>query len=212
MPLDALGLRVQTALTPWPEPRRTPVAGVSSFGLGGTNCHVVVEGPGSDGPAPAEPSTATGTVLWPLSAAGPEALRDQAARLRDHLARHPDAVPADIGHPRHHPHRLPPPRRGAGRGPRPAHRRRHRPRGRPPRPRHHRRRRPHGPARPGVRVPGAGAQWSRMGLELADAFPVFAASLDACGEALGPFTDWDLRTELAGISPASMWCSRRRGR
>ncbi|MFC9271102.1 type I polyketide synthase, partial [Streptomyces zhihengii] len=58
--------------------------------------------------------------------------------------------------------------------------------------------------------PGQGAQWSRMGLELADAFPVFAASLDACAQALEPFTDWDLRTELAGdlarvdvVQPAS---------
>ncbi|MGW3404946.1 type I polyketide synthase, partial [Streptomyces zhihengii] len=211
IPLDALGLRVQTALTPWPEPRRTPVAGVSSFGLGGTNCHVVVEGPGSDEPAPAERSTATGTVLWPLSAAGPEALRDQAARLRDHLARHPDAVPADIGHSlaatrtafRHRAvvrgedlgrltaavaalaDGLPDPGITGGDA-------------------------PTGPPAPVFVFPGQGAQWSRMGLELAEAFPVFAASLDACGEALGPFTDWDLRTELAGdlarvdvVQPAS---------
>ncbi|MFC9268253.1 SDR family NAD(P)-dependent oxidoreductase [Streptomyces zhihengii] len=211
IPLDALGLRVQTALTPWPEPRRTPVAGVSSFGLGGTNCHVVVEGPGSDEPAPAERSTATGTVLWPLSAAGPEALRDQAARLRDHLARHPDAVPADIGHSlaatrtafRHRAvvrgedlgrltaavaalaDGLPDPGITGGDA-------------------------PTGPPAPVFVFPGQGAQWSRMGLELAEAFPVFAASLDACAQALGPFTDWDLRTELAGdlarvdvVQPAS---------
>ena len=37
-----LGLRVQTAREPWPE-ASPKIAGVSSFGLGGTNCHVVVE-------------------------------------------------------------------------------------------------------------------------------------------------------------------------
>ncbi len=40
IPLADLGLRVQTQTTPWP--RQAALAGVSSFGMGGTNCHVVV--------------------------------------------------------------------------------------------------------------------------------------------------------------------------
>ena len=41
---DDLRLRVQTTLGPWPNEDEPPTAGVSSFGFGGTNCHVVVQG------------------------------------------------------------------------------------------------------------------------------------------------------------------------
>jgi acyl transferase domain-containing protein/acyl carrier protein len=40
-----LGVRVQAARTAWPRPDEPMVAGVSSFGFGGTNCHVVVGEP-----------------------------------------------------------------------------------------------------------------------------------------------------------------------
>ncbi|HWL69312.1 MAG TPA: beta-ketoacyl synthase N-terminal-like domain-containing protein, partial [Geminicoccus sp.] len=39
---DALGLQVQTDPEPWPDRPHPPTAGVSSFGFGGTNCHVVL--------------------------------------------------------------------------------------------------------------------------------------------------------------------------
>ncbi|GAA2665018.1 beta-ketoacyl synthase N-terminal-like domain-containing protein [Streptomyces vastus] len=43
--LDALGLRVVTAPEPWPRYSGTATAGVSAFGFGGTNAHVVLAEP-----------------------------------------------------------------------------------------------------------------------------------------------------------------------
>ncbi|MDZ8227265.1 acyltransferase domain-containing protein [Nostoc sp. ChiVER01] len=43
IPFDELHLKVQTSLTNWPYPEEPALAGVSSFGFGGTNCHVVVQ-------------------------------------------------------------------------------------------------------------------------------------------------------------------------
>ncbi|MFI0773910.1 type I polyketide synthase [Streptomyces sp. NPDC021212] len=96
IPLAGLGLRVQDELTAWPRPDRPLLAGVSSFGMGGTNCHLVLAEPPA--PVAATPPPAPPVVLWPLSGRTPAALRAQAARLRDHLADHPGADLADIGH------------------------------------------------------------------------------------------------------------------
>ncbi|HKN51037.1 MAG TPA: type I polyketide synthase, partial [Amycolatopsis sp.] len=63
---------------PWPETERPRRAAVSSFGISGTNAHVVVEQAPAAEPGPA---TADGPVLWPLSARSEEALREQARQL-----------------------------------------------------------------------------------------------------------------------------------
>ncbi|MFR9777624.1 AMP-binding protein [Micromonospora sp. MS34] len=73
---------VPTKARDWPEaPRR--VAGVSAFGLGGTNAHVVVEQP-----PPQEPAEKPGDGPWllPVSARTPAALQAALTRLRTHLA------------------------------------------------------------------------------------------------------------------------------
>lgn len=76
--LAALGVRVNTVLTPWEAvPRR---AGVSSFGMGGTNAHVIVE----QAPVPEQAGAAAVhdvTVPWVLTARSAEALAGQAGRL-----------------------------------------------------------------------------------------------------------------------------------
>ncbi|WP_198161897.1 type I polyketide synthase [Nocardia puris] len=76
---DELSLAVQTELTPWPAPDAALLAGVSSFGMGGTNCHVVV-GAGPD-PEPAAPGRRPAVVPLVLSAKTPEALAAAAGRL-----------------------------------------------------------------------------------------------------------------------------------
>ncbi|WP_246575767.1 acyltransferase domain-containing protein, partial [Streptomyces umbrinus] len=40
--------------------------------------------------------------------------------------------------------------------------------------------------------PGQGTQWAGMGAALLEDSPVFAARMAECAEALGPFVDWDL--------------------
>ncbi|MFE9750948.1 SDR family NAD(P)-dependent oxidoreductase [Saccharothrix saharensis] len=91
IPLDELRLRVQTDLEPLPEEPFT--AGVSSFGMGGTNCHVVLsEAPRVDA-GPAEPPQG-GVVPWVLSGRGEDAVCAQAASLLDHVGL---AHPGDIG-------------------------------------------------------------------------------------------------------------------
>ena len=85
IPLAELGLRVSTELGPWPDAEAPLVAGVSSFGMGGTNCHVVL----AQAPRPtgrrrsARPThrRVEGLVPYLVSARSPAALRAQAGRL-----------------------------------------------------------------------------------------------------------------------------------
>jgi len=82
IPWADLPVRVVADAVEWPRRDRARTAGVSSFGISGTNAHVVLsEGPRQDDTAPAEPST----ELVVLSARTETALRAQAARLAAHL-------------------------------------------------------------------------------------------------------------------------------
>ncbi|KUO06720.1 hypothetical protein AQJ58_39255 [Streptomyces sp. DSM 15324] len=86
----------------WPATGRPRRAAVSSFGISGTNAHVVLEqGAGEDmtqeAGEPAEPQTA-GPVAWPLSGRSAAALRGQAERLRARLTADPEPTPADVAH------------------------------------------------------------------------------------------------------------------
>uniref|UniRef100_UPI000AFBF360 type I polyketide synthase n=1 Tax=Streptomyces atriruber TaxID=545121 RepID=UPI000AFBF360 len=104
IPLDEWNLRVQTELSPWPRPDVPLVAGVSAFGVGGTNAHVIVsEAPSSvaasadDASPGADPTRTSDALPWVVSARTTEGLRGQAARLRDFVAAGGDVAGAGAG-------------------------------------------------------------------------------------------------------------------
>ncbi|RBM10478.1 ketoacyl-synthetase C-terminal extension domain-containing protein, partial [Streptomyces sp. PT12] len=67
-----------------------------SFGISGTNAHVIIEeAPEAEERAP-EDVTVSGPVLWTLSARSQEALRAQAERLHSHLVERPELAAADV--------------------------------------------------------------------------------------------------------------------
>ncbi|MGW3656555.1 type I polyketide synthase [Streptomyces sp. NPDC005151] len=97
------GISLLTEATPWPRGERVRRAGISSFGISGTNAHVVVEEPPEDQHDVGDEELAILPVVpWVLSARTPAALRDQARRLHTHLTAHPDtahpdAAPTEVG-------------------------------------------------------------------------------------------------------------------
>ncbi|MFD7034081.1 beta-ketoacyl synthase N-terminal-like domain-containing protein, partial [Streptomyces sp. NPDC059917] len=72
-------------------------AAVSSFGISGTNAHVVIEEPGVSTGSTAPERGATGPVPWVLSARTEAGLREQAVRLREFVAADGALDPVDVG-------------------------------------------------------------------------------------------------------------------
>lgn len=164
-----------------PAPRR---AGVSAFGVGGTNAHVVVEEPPE--PEPGGPQHPQQLVL--LSARSAERLDEATARLRQHLERHPETPLADVAYTLQVGRKafacrrfvvasdtadalaaLADARRGEGRTA------------------------PEKAPRVAFMFPGQGAQYVGMGRALHESEPVFREAFDACAEALLPVLGRDLR-------------------
>ncbi|MCV7146066.1 type I polyketide synthase [Mycobacterium riyadhense] len=184
-------------------PRR---AGVSAFGISGTNAHVIVEQAPAEYVQPEksyEPSefNTSAALPWVVSSKTAAGLVAQAGRLLAHLEANDQLDPGDVG--------CTLARRStfahravvvgqdrtallaglaslAG-------------------------------GEPGVGVvtgraasvgktvmvfPGQGTQWVGMGVELLDCAPVFAQQIEACAEALSEFVDWSLTEVLRGTPGA----------
>ena len=86
--------QVQTSLAEWPNGTTPRRAGVSAFGIGGTNAHVVVE------EAPLRPAAErpTQAELLLLSARSPDALDKATQELARHLMEHPELDLADVAY------------------------------------------------------------------------------------------------------------------
>nr|AAZ77698.1 ChlA5 [Streptomyces antibioticus] len=176
----------------WPETGQPRRAAVSSFGISGTNAHIILEqAPALDALEPGQ--AGDGVVALPVSGAGEAALRAQALRLRAHVEALPEVAPVDVAHALAttrsvFAHRAVVVGRdraelldglaalGAGE------------------------------ARPGLVAgvaepapgrtvfvfPGQGSQWAGMALDLLADSQVFARRLRECADAVARYADWDV--------------------
>ncbi|VVJ18855.1 Polyketide synthase modules and related proteins [Amycolatopsis camponoti] len=91
---DDLRLKVVTEPTPWPSYSGRATAGVSAFGFGGTNAHVVLEEAAPTG----TPSPGPGVRIGLLSARSRDRLAERATQLADWLDSAPGRSLADVTH------------------------------------------------------------------------------------------------------------------
>src|SRR5262249_2652308 len=92
---DGTRIAIPLSLQPWPDGNLRRLAGVSSFGFGGTNAHLVIEG------SPRNKSSLRSkrersTHILALSAKSQTALRTLADRYVQHLASHPGLSVPDL--------------------------------------------------------------------------------------------------------------------
>ena len=180
---------IPTEMCAWPSTAQRRCAGISSFGFGGTNAHVILEeAPAVPPTEPAEPLSGRAYLL-PISARHPDAVRALAHTYAEFLVNdaradvsdvcytaslrrtHDDYRLAVVGHSREELAErltgdLPPAQHIA------------------PRP------------RLAFVFTGQGAQWWAMGRELLDQEPVFRDTIERCSELFKAYASWSLWTEL----------------
>src|SRR5438876_5984439 len=197
IPWQDYALTIPTQLTPWPQSDTPRRAGISSFGIAGTNAHIVLEeAPVTIVSTTRQDSNQPETYLLPLSAQTHEGLKALAHSYIQHLAQEEYAhqTQRDICytaglHRTHHDYRL-------------AiitHSRQHT--------QHNLEIFLHNET--GIELvsghkiankrhkiawifPGQGSQWPGMGRDLLKQEPVFRTSIEACDRAISPYIDWSL--------------------
>jgi acyl transferase domain-containing protein len=92
--IESLPLAIPTVPVAWPRSARPRFAGISAFGFGGTNAHVIVQ----EAPLPSPPRSAGDRPqhVLALSARSANALRARAQQLVAHLASARDVSAADV--------------------------------------------------------------------------------------------------------------------
>lgn len=194
VPWSALRLEMQTKLGPWPEAAQPAIASVNSFGITGTNAHVVLE----EAPQTSQPvkETTPRAYLLPLSGKTSQALRAYAESLVTLLSKSDALALDDLGYTMsrrrtHHIERLAvagktaqelvdqlsaylqksrlPAANGQGKTSQ------------------------QGPV---FVFSGQGAQWLGMGRELMELEPVFKETICDIDRLLAKYVDWSLMEEL----------------
>lgn len=200
IPWADMPLAIAREAMPWPVVPGERVAGVSAFGIAGTNAHVVLQDlPSAVAAAETVPDSAGGRpcVVLPLSARSADALRALAGRYADRLERAADAELNDIcwsaatrrtaletravfvaesrealadALRRHQAGEAAAAEGVAYAGGRP---------------------------KIAFICPGQGAQWPGMARDLMEREPVFRAALLRCDAAARPYADWSIVEQLA---------------
>nr|WP_241268971.1 type I polyketide synthase [Streptomyces chrestomyceticus] len=215
-------VRLLTEPVPWQTNDRPRIAGISSFGISGTNAHVLLEEAPAEEPAhsngyPVDADAAASAPVLSMAGADPAAetvsawlvsgrsaagLAAQADRLRDWLTARPELGSADVAWSLAATRSVFEHRAVVVGGDREqvlaglAGLASGTPSGSLVA----------GTARPDARpvfsFAGQGSQWVGMGRELARTSPVFAGRLAECAAALAPYVDWSLSDVLAGAEEA----------
>lgn len=196
VPWSDIPIAIPTSLMPWPERTGPRYAGVSSYGIGGTNAHAVLESAPAVAPIAAPPRPARMPLVLPISGRGdaglhavasayaarleelgPDVASDfcwTAATRRSALTHRAVLVAADhaslVSALREFAEGAAPTANGVV---------------------HDRARR-----RVAFVVPGQGAQWTGMARQLAADVPVFRAALEQCDAAARRHVSWSIIEQL----------------